>query len=132
MKWISVTIGAVSLIIFFFNIFLYFYEIMTHIQYMMLMMDVQADYGYIKKSHRKQQIHLHTRDLEPMLIRGRSPAIVGGSTSNQNRPNCHVPAGSEINRRRIEPPSCWASVVDGGPTLTQERLDASRWPGSQC
>ena len=72
---------------------------MTHIQYMMMMMNVQADYGYIlKKSHRKQQIHLHTRDLKQMLIRGRSPAIVGSSTSNQHQPNCHVPAGSEINR----------------------------------
>ena len=86
------------------------------------------------KSHRKQQLHLHTRDLEQMLIRGQSPSIVDGSTSNQHQPNCHMPAGSEINRpppertRRIEPPStpCWASVVDGGPTLTQERLDASR------
>ena len=125
---------------FFFNIF-YFHEIMTHMQYMMMMMKVQADYGYIKKkSHRKQQIHLHTRDLEQMLIRGRSPAIIGGSTSNQHRPNSHVPAGSKINRpppertRRTKPPStpCWASVVGDGPTLTQERLDASRWPGSQC
>ena len=83
---------------------------MTHMQYKM-MMKVQADYGFKKKRHRKQQIHLHTQDLEQMLIRGRSPAIIGGSTSNQHRPNCHVPAGSEINRpppertRRIKPPS---------------------------
>ena len=29
---------------FFFNIFFYFHEIMTHIQYMMMMMNVQDDY----------------------------------------------------------------------------------------
>ena len=60
---------------------------------------VYADYVYILtwlKSHRKQQKHLRTRESEPMLIRGRSPTIGGGSTSKQHRPICRVPAGSRI------------------------------------
>ena len=159
-----------------------------------------------------------TETSEPMLIRGRSPTIVGGSTSKQHRPICHVPAGSrifkllnrhntssqrrfnagptsttldrrqtnaapthsvrwigfhpnELDANTIKPPSTqcrwpsdpassistprqtrhtepmlvqwWASVADVDPKLPQhrpnvsrlpeqQRLDASRWPVSQC
>ena len=42
-------VAAHLYIYFFFEHFFYFHEIMTHIQYMMMMMNVQADYGYIEK-----------------------------------------------------------------------------------
>ena len=85
------------------------------------------------RSHRKQQTHLRTRDSEPMLIRGRSPAIVGGSTAKQHRP-FYVPAGSRITRlpskrtRCIKPPSTHqhinASMHRAGRAASADRMMA--------
>ena len=53
-----------------------------------------------------------------MLIRGRSPTIVGGSTSKRHRPICRVPAGSRIFKLLSRCNTSNQRQFNPGPTST--------------